>query len=197
MKLCISGLTACGKSYQARKIAETFGLKYLSGSDYLLEVAEVTPVGDLFWINDYGEKFTELRNTNYNVDRRADEMILQAARNEGSFVFDSWTLPWLYRDGDLYKIYLDADFVTRVQIAHQSRTVMPYSLYDIRKKIAKKDRDSARLFKEVHGIDIFDHSFFDLVVDNSNMGPEETSGILNDAINLRFGVIQAAQQAVI
>ncbi|NIO22674.1 MAG: hypothetical protein GTN38_01450 [Candidatus Aenigmarchaeota archaeon] len=186
MKLSICGMTASGKSYQAKKIAGKFNLEYISGSDFLLEMAGFLPEGDHFWISELGEQLTEERIRNPEIDRKADELILQKAITKEDVIFDSWTLPWLYKGGDLYKICLAANLEARAKIAYGSRERKPYNLSEIRERIRKKDEDSAKIFWERYGIDISDHSPFDLIIDNSELKPGETYRILVNDIMLKF-----------
>jgi len=186
MKLSICGMTACGKSYLAKKIARKFNLEYISGSDFLLKMAGFVPEGDHFWINEFGEQLTEERIRNSEIDRDSDEFILQIAKTKEDTIFDSWTLPWLYEGDDLYKIYLEANLEARAKIAYGSRERKPYTLSDIKERIRKKDEDSANIFRELYGIDISDYSFFDLIVDNSELKPGKTYKILLNGIMLKF-----------
>lgn len=189
MKVAICGLTASGKSYHAKRIATEFGLEYVSGSDVLVEVAGIKPRGEHFWINEFGKQFIEHRSSKSSIDRLADELILKEAENGKDVVFDSWTLPWLYGSDDLYKIYLNASLEARAKMAYNSREQKPYSLSDIKERIRIKDETSARIFRELHGIDIFYYSIFDLVVDNSNLSPANTSEILIRAVIQHFRLL--------
>ena len=182
MNLAIAGLTASGKTYQARKLAQNFGLEYVSGSKILLDVAGLSPTEDLFWISEPGIRFAETRIGNSSLDRRTDELILQMAESKKGIVFDSITLPWLYQGSNLIRIYLAANAGARAHISLGSRDVMPYSLREITELIKRKDEYTIQLFKEMYGITIGETSGFDLVVDNSNLSRDETSRTLSEFV---------------
>ncbi|MBS7625262.1 MAG: cytidylate kinase family protein [Candidatus Bathyarchaeia archaeon] len=113
--ICISGLAGSGKSTAARRIAEHYGLKYYSGGDALKAVAVemgYAAVERGWWETEVGMRFLEERLKNLNLDKRVDEKMLEWAR-EGNVVLDSWTIPWLLKEG--FKIWLDASENVRAQ----------------------------------------------------------------------------------
>lgn len=188
MKICIAGLTASGKTYQAKRIAAEFGLEYVSGSNILLQIAKVVPVGEHFWVNEFGLQFREQRTKELCIDRKVDELILQIAETKRDVIFDSWTLPWLYKGDDLYRIYLAATLEARAKNAYFSRDTKPFSINELQERINEKDEANVKLFRELYGIDITDPSVFELIVHNSDLEPEEVSQILITTITLKFGV---------
>ncbi|MEM2455141.1 MAG: AAA family ATPase, partial [Candidatus Bathyarchaeia archaeon] len=106
--ICISGLAGSGKSTAARRIAKHYGLKFYSGGDALKVVASemgysVSERG--WWETEDGIRFLEERLRNPDIDKKVDEKMMMWAK-EGNVVLDSWTMPWLLKEG--FKIWLDA-----------------------------------------------------------------------------------------
>ncbi|MBI2545091.1 MAG: cytidylate kinase family protein [Candidatus Aenigmarchaeota archaeon] len=185
MKLAIAGLTASGKTYQAKKLAERFGLDYISGSEVLLRYAGVSPQDEVhYWLRS-GRELTGRRVRDPTIDRRTDETILEIARSRDNVIFDSWTLPWLYEGADLFRIYLAARLETRARIAYSSRTQKPFTVEEMMRLIQMKDEESRGLFEKLYGIDIYDQSVFDNVVDNSDMLPQQTTETLTGTLVIR------------
>ena len=187
MKVSISGLTHSGKSYHATRIAEEFGLRYVSGSQVLLEVAGVTPNGDHFWTSDEGFQLARERAKDTSIDEKTDQAILHIADIYHDVVFDSWTFPWLYKGNDLYRIYLARNLQARVGVSHNSRQQMPYPEDELKKRIRRKDRETKKLFKDRYGIDIRNTSQFNLVINNSTLSAEQTYARIRSELESNYG----------
>ena len=95
--ICIAGLTACGKSTAARRLAERFNLKYASGGTALKEAALKLGYRTIergWWETAEGMRFLEQRTRDPELDKRIDNDLLKLAEC-GNVVLDSWTMPWL------------------------------------------------------------------------------------------------------
>ena len=111
--ICISGLPGCGKSTVAKKLAQKYRLRYVSGGDALKELAVESgfkPSGEDWWETEEGRRFLNKRMEDPNFDRKVDEKLIEIAK-EGNVVLDSWTMPWLLDEG--FKIWLDASLEVR------------------------------------------------------------------------------------
>ena len=95
--ICICGMTGCGKSTVAKRLAEKYGLRYLSGGNALKALAieaGYKPAEIGWWETDEGIKFLQRRIKNSEFDKKVDGKLLELAK-QGNVVFDSWTMPWL------------------------------------------------------------------------------------------------------
>lgn len=181
MKISVFGLTASGKTYHAKSLADKFGLTYLSGSDYLLQSAGIHPLHPHFWVSEEGEQFTERRKRDLSIDKRADDQLLADAYNGTDLVIDSWAVPWLYA-GNLFRIYLVADLRERALRAYQSRVEKPYTLGELRERIRKKDEDTAEIMQRLYGFNIFDTSISDLIVNTNGLTQDQIARILASSV---------------
>ena len=80
--VCISGLTASGKSTVARMLAERYNLNYYSGGGMLKEVAVemgYSPSGEDWWGTEDGKRFLKERLRNFEYDRIVDQKLLKKA----------------------------------------------------------------------------------------------------------------------
>lgn len=169
--ICISGMTACGKSTVAKRLAEKYGLRYLSGGETLKSIAEKEGFkvdGDGWWETEHGTRFLKERTLKPDFDKMADDMLLKAAR-KGNVLLDSWTMPWLFNGG--FKIWLEASR----EIRAKRLSVRDGLSYDEALRILdEKDETTRRIYEKLYGFKLgSDLSPFDLVLDVENLTPEE------------------------
>jgi len=169
--ICICGMTGCGKSTVAKRLAEKYGFRYVSGGDALkaLAVDEGYDVGGRgWWESDEGMRFFEQRMDDLEFDRRADERLLEWAR-QGDVVLDSWTMPWLFDDG--FKVWLEASEDVRARRLAGRDDV---SFEDAQKVLRKKDERTKMIYERLYGFSLGeDFSPFDAIFDVSLLGADE------------------------
>lgn len=169
--ICISGLAGSGKSTVARRIAEYYGLRYYSGGEALKNVAakmgyETAERG--WWETGGGINFLEKRLDNLDLDRRVDEKMLEWA-GEGNVVLDSWTMPWLLKNG--FKIWLEASENVRAQrVARRDGISIEEALRLIREREGKTKEIYWRLYGFRLGEDF---EPFHVILDVNNLDREE------------------------
>ena len=177
MKIIVSGLTASGKTYHARKLADYYGLEYLSGSEFLVREAGYIPDHD-FWPSKQGIEFTAKRKIDSSIDMKADKKLLGLAKSRDSILLDSWVLPWIYTKKDSLMIYFFADLSTRVELSYLSFEGNREK-EDLKEIIINKDKDTVEIFKNLHSVDISKtKGVFDIIFDMSGahkINPEETT----------------------
>ncbi|MBS7635453.1 cytidylate kinase family protein [Candidatus Bathyarchaeota archaeon] len=169
--ICISGLAGSGKSTVARRIAEHYGLRYCSGGEALKNVAaemgyETAERG--WWETSGGMNFLEKRLDNPDLDRHVDEKMLEWA-GEGNVVLDSWTMPWLLRDG--FKIWLEASENVRAQrVARRDGIGVEEALRLIREREGK----TKEIYRRLYGFRLGeDFEPFQVILDVNNLDQEE------------------------
>ncbi len=169
--ICICGMAGCGKSTVAKRLAEKYGLRYISGGDALktLAVEEGYEVGGSgWWESDEGMKFFERRMDDLEFDRRVDERLLEWAR-QGDAVLDSWTMPWLFDGG--FKVWLEAsEDVRATRLARRDGLDTGEALEILR----EKDRKTKVIYQRLYGFSLGeDFSPFDMILDVSLLGADE------------------------
>ncbi len=175
--ICLAGLTACGKSTAARRLAERFGLKYVSGGTALKEIAlklgyKARKRG--WWESAEGIRFLKQRQRNPRFDKQIDaELLHWAAR--GNVVFDSWTMPWLSKTG--FKIWLEVSAEERARRLTRRDGI---SLEGARRIIREKDSRTKRIYEHLYGFNLGeDYSPFDLILDSESLSSDEVYDILS------------------
>jgi cytidylate kinase len=178
--ICISGLSGCGKSTVARKLAENFKLRYFSGGDALKAFAaeagyHPSKVG--WWESDEGIAFLEERTRDASYDKRVDDKLREFAK-PGGVILDSWTMPWLLDKG--FKIWLEASPERRaMRVTKRDKIDVDAAVQALK----QKDVKTKQLFKELYGFLLGeDFSPFDLILDVDQMSPAQVFTTLKLAI---------------
>ena len=175
--ICLAGLTACGKSTAARRLAERFGLKYVSGGTALKELAlkqgyRAQKRG--WWESAEGIRFLKQRTHDPKFDKQIDAELLELAAR-GNVVFDSWTMPWLSKIG--FKIWLEVSVEERARRLTRRDGI---SLSDARRIISEKDSGTKEIYERLYGFSLGeDYSPFDLVLDSESLSSDEVFTVLS------------------
>jgi len=179
--ICIAGLTACGKSTAAKRLAQKHGLKYASGGMALKQLAlkmgyKAKDKG--WWESSEGMRFLDLRLQDPKFDKKIDSQLLKWAE-QGDVVLDSWTMPWLYKKG--FKIWLD---VSQEERAKRLTYRDGISLRDAKRVIAGKDGKTKRIYEKLYGFKLGkDLSPFDLILDSESLTSDEVFDTLSLVID--------------
>lgn len=174
--ICLAGLTACGKSTAARRLAERFKLKYASGGTALKELAlrmgyRAKERG--WWETYEGMRFLKHRSRNPEFDKQIDAELLKLAGN-GNIVLDSWTMPWLSNKG--FKIWLEVSPEERARRLTRRDRI---SMSQARRIIKQKDGITKEIYERLYGFKLgVDYSPFDLILDSECLSAEEVFDVL-------------------
>jgi cytidylate kinase len=174
--ICISGMAGTGKSTLAKKLAQKYGLKYFSGGDALRALAAekgFRSSGNGWWESPEGLDFLEKRAKDSSFDKAVDAKLLEFAA-KGNVLLDSWTMPWLVKDG--FKIWLAASAEKQAErIAKRDKM----SLDEAKEALKKKEARTKSIYKELYGFALGeDFSPFNLILDTDNLGAEEVFEVL-------------------
>jgi len=169
--ICIAGLSGCGKSTVAKRLAEKYGLKYLSGGMALKELAikmGYKPHERGWWETSEGVKFMEHRLKDPKFDKQVDENLLRWAKR-GNVVIDSWTMPWLFKES--FKIWFEASPDVRARRLAKRDSI---SIKEAIKAITEKDEKTRRIYYDLYGFKLGeDFSPFNLILDVNQLDAEE------------------------
>jgi len=174
--ICISGLPGCGKSTVAKKLAQKYRLKYISGGDALKELAVEAgfkPSGEDWWETEEGRRFLNKRLEDPDFDKRVDEKLIEAAR-QGNVILDSWTMPWLFDEG--FKIWLDASLEVRASRAAKRDKI---SLEKAKELIMEREEKTREIYRRLYGFKLGeDFSPFHIILDTDKLDADEVFQIL-------------------
>lgn len=169
--ICISGMTGSGKSTVAKRLAEKYGLNYFSGGNALRALAKeegYTSDAKGWWETSEGLNFLKQRMGDPVFDKKIDKKLLELAV-EGNVVLDSWTVPWLLKDG--FKVWLEASPQVR---AKRVVTRDSMSIEEALKALTEKDERTRQIYKNLYGFDLGnDLAPFNLVLATDDLDHEE------------------------
>ena len=188
--VCISGLTAAGKSTHSHLLTGEFGLTYVSGSQIQLNFMGVSPIQTKdFWITPGAKAF-------WNADQfnKIDAELLRLENSGEGYIFDTSTMPWRHRRRALC-IWLEINFtesrVLKSIVSHRGRGQFSHSEYV--DKIAEKDQATIELYKSLYDIDVgTDLSCFDLIIDITSLIAEPTLDASLRSIQIAHEIIRPA-----
>ncbi len=180
--ICVTGMSGCGKSTAARRLAKKYGLRYFSGGDMLKALAVKTgynPRKRGWWETEEGRGFLRQRTRNHEFDKRVDEELMKWARR-GNVVLDSWTMPWLLKE-EAFKVWLEVSTDERARrLARRDRI----SVEDALRALQEKDGKTKRIYKRLYGFNLGeDFSPFDLILDTNQLKSDEVFQALCMVIN--------------
>ncbi len=187
--ICISGLTAAGKTTHSHLLAGEFGLTYVSGSQIQLNFMGVSPIQPKdFWITDEAKSFW-----NKEQFERIDAELVRLESDAEGYIFDTSTMPWRHRRPALC-IWLESTLESRVLksvVSHRGRSRFSFDAY--KKKIIDKDKSTISLYKELYGIEIGkDCEPFQLIIDISTLISEPTLQASMKSISIAHSIIKPA-----
>jgi cytidylate kinase len=179
--ICVCGMAGSGKSTQAKKLAEKFGLKYYSGGDALKALAAEEGHKTLqrgWWESKEGMRFLERRGSDPKFDQAVDKKLSEFAQ-QGNVVLDSWTMPWLLKKG--FKVWLEASPEKRARRIAGRDCI---SVEEATKVLKSKEDQTKAIYKKLYGFSLGeDYTPFDLILDTDSLRSEEVFEVLCMAIN--------------
>lgn len=163
MIVCISGLAGSGKNTVGEIVARKLNLAEVKLS--FKDEAEKENV-DLMRVQ---EEAT--RDEKY--DRELDREIVRRAK-KGNCVVMTWLGPWIVKNSDL-RVWLNVSEKERAKrVAKRDGMSLKKALLHIR----KRDENNRRRYRRYYGIDIMDHSIFDLEINSDVFNPQQIAGII-------------------
>ena len=174
--ICISGMAGTGKSTLTRKLAKKYNLKCYSGGDALKELAQAEGYDvsrEGWWESPEGLNFLNERVNDPKFDKAVDAKLLEYAQ-QGNVLLDSWTMPWLLKDG--FKIWLEASLEKRAGRVAVRDSI---SVAEAFKVLEAKEARTKAIYKKLYGFVLGeDFAPFDLVLDTDNLNAQEVFEVL-------------------
>lgn len=187
--ICISGLTASGKTTHCHLLAGEFGLTYVSGSQIQLNFMGVSPIQSKdFWISEEAKELWDEKEFN-----RIDTELLRLETVTAGYIFDTSTMPWRHREPALC-IWLESDLRSRAVkslVSHRGRGEYPFHEYH--ERIQDKDRATFELYRDLYGIEVGKNlECFDLILDITSLTTEPTLSASLHSIEETHRIIRPA-----
>ena len=164
--IAVSGPPGSGKTTYARRLAEDLGLEFYSAGMLFRELARRKGLSLL--------ELNELAAKDPSIDIEID-MMTRELGEKGGVVIEGHLVAWILRDVADVKVYVTAPLEVRVSRIAARDSV---SIEEAARETLRREMLHRRRFLEYYGVDISDLTVFDLVVDTSKMGVEETYQVI-------------------
>jgi cytidylate kinase len=163
--ITVSGHHGSGRSTHAKKLAEAFGLRYVSSGTVFRQMAEERGISL--------EEMSRLTDEDPDLDKLIDERAREETR-EGGIVLDATLSGWIAIDPNI-KLFLTTPFEARVRRIAEREA---FSLEKARRETLTRSESERERFMKYYGIDITDLTIYDVVLNTDLYKPEVTSRIL-------------------
>ncbi len=158
MIITVGGSIGSGKSTLAKRLAQTLGYDYFSVGDIMRSLAKEKGIS-LIQLSLMAEK-------DPSIDQQLDDHQRKLAK--GDCVIDSRLGAYIL-DAD-FKIWLDAS--SPVQVKRISgRDKVPIGEAEI--LVARREASEAERYRKIYGIDVYDQSVYDLILDTDDLSKDE------------------------
>ena len=172
--IAVAGPHGSGRSTQARLLAESLGLRYVSAGTVFRERAE-----------ELGLSLEEM-SLRASVDRDFDNYLDARTKEEsrlGGVVIDATLSGWMAEGPDL-RIYLSCPLEERVRrIAEREGR----DLAEVDRETRFREENELRRFRETYGVDLEDLSVYDLVVNTGLFDAGGVARILKNVVDEYLG----------
>lgn len=155
----IDGPSGAGKGTLAGMIEEELEIDHFSASDVFYDIADERNLSAVELSRKAG------KDVDIQIDRRTLEKALRK-----SCVVDGRITSWVLGGYADLKIYLTAEHEERARRVGQREDE---TREEARKRIRDRDNEDSRRYNDYYGVDTEDTSFYDVVIDNTNMSLEE------------------------
>ena len=180
MRICISGMTASGKTTLGKLIARELNVEHIT-KEKTKEYAKL--MNDLEQRKDAKLALAQTADSRYAKDFDAE--IIKAAKGKNCVV-STWLAPWLIKDATL-RVWLNASPAERYRRKARDLGV---SIRKAEKFVKEKDSLAAKGFKKVYGIDINDHSVFDIEINTEKLDHKKVVAVISMLAMLKEGKIR-------
>jgi cytidylate kinase len=177
--ISISGKPGSGKSSTADKVAELLSYTRHSSGDMVRTILEKKKMT----LAEYNTR----AETNHNLDAEVDEQLRQL-RDKKDIVVDSRL--GFYWIPESFKVYLDLDIdIATVRIfkdsvsnsMRNSENGGAASLDAVSKQVRSRMLNEQSRFRKLYGVDPYDNTHFDFVIDTSRQNPQSVAIAVFDA----------------
>ncbi len=159
LTITVSGKSGSGKSLGAMAIAKALKLKYVSAGQILRDIAKKKGINII--------KMSEIREP--EIDHEMDRQTLKLAM-EGNVVLDGRLTGWAAGDWADVKIYYVCSMKVKAErVAERDNT----SVEESEKMITKRDKEDHKKYYELYGINSYDESIYDIIINNEKLTKKE------------------------
>ncbi len=169
LRICISGLSCSGKTIVGETLARELNILHVTKNitDTYKRVESAIMEG----------KDPRL-NVIQTIDKRYaddfDKEVMELA-NKTDCVITTWLGPWIIKDATV-RVWLSASADERARRRAEKEGI---GIEEAKDCIKEKDEMSVNSFKDVYGINVKDHAFFDMMVNTERLSIEEAVSLIS------------------
>ncbi|MCL2147904.1 MAG: AAA family ATPase [Methanomassiliicoccaceae archaeon] len=166
MRITISGPPGSGKTTACRKVSERLGMKAVVFGEFFRGLAKDRGMSLV--------EFSALAERDPAIDKRIDDMILEAAKAEQDIILESrLSAHMLAMNGvPAFKIYLGASPEVRLKRVGIREGE---SFDEVCLRTIERQSSEAKRYMMYYGIDIDDKSVYDLVLNTDDMDADQVA----------------------
>ncbi|MBI4144817.1 nucleoside monophosphate kinase [Candidatus Woesearchaeota archaeon] len=169
MIITVTGSAGSGKSTVAKLLAQKLKYRHFSAGDLRRQIASERGMTI--------EEFNKLGETNPDTDRLADERLAELGKQDGIVV--DGRLGWRFIPRS-FKVFLRidekvaAERILKDHLAGKRRSERKLkTVNDVLDEIAERTRSDVARYKKWYHLDYRDPKHYDLVIDTTNLTPEQ------------------------
>ena len=169
MNLTITGNLGSGKSTIC-KILKSKGYTVISAGQIFRDIAKEKGID----VNTLNSEINENLKKEHNIDTLIDQRTEKAGKELDNVVFDS-RLAWHFVP-DSFKVFISVDINTaaeRVFKDSERKSEKYASIDDAKEHLVKRANMEEIRYHELYGVNYFDKSNYDLIVDSTKRTPEQ------------------------
>jgi len=172
LKVVFSGPPGSGKTTQAKRVAEYYGLKYFSAGSIFREYARRKGLTL--------EELSRLAMEDPSIDLEIDRLTLETVKSNDNIVIDGHLAAWIVSDLVDLRVYVTAPLSLRIlRVSARDNTSISKALMET----LVREYSQRKRFLEYYGLDIYDTSIFDITINTKLIGVEEAFNIIKVAID--------------
>ena len=159
LTITVSGKSGSGKSLGAKAIADALKLKYVSTGQILRNIAKEKEINIV--------EMSEIRGP--EIDHEMDRQSLKLAM-EGNVVLDGRLTGWAAGGWADVKIYYICSMKVKAERVAERDNI---SVEEAEKMITMRDKEDHKKYYELYGINSYDESIYDIVINNEKLTKKE------------------------
>jgi len=159
LTITVSGNAGSGKSLGSKSIAKALKLKHVEAGEILRKVAKIKKISLV--------KMSEIRKPeiDYEMDRRNLELAM-----ERDVVLNGRLTGWVAGDWADVKIFYECSLDVRAKRVAKRDNI---TIEEAKKSLKKRDEEDHEKYQKLYGIDSYDKSIYDIIINNEKLTLEE------------------------